>query len=81
MDLTTSPRYFDISVTTGVYKQGVPVKTKVNMVPCTRDHWAKLGNQTNNFFQLYRMQHCLCPPLDFNVELQGKFTFSEFKDL
>lgn len=81
MDLVTAPHYLDIQVFTGIYKQGVPVRTAVKMEPCTHAHWAKLGNQTDNFYQLYRMWQCLCPPLDFIVELEGKFTFPELKDL
>ena len=81
MDLTTNPRYFDIKVQQCTYRQGVVGCAPVTMEKCTRAHWAKLGNLTENFFELYRMSESLCPSLGFNVDLQGRFSFPEFKDL
>ena len=84
INLSSSTRYFDITLTNRVtekYANGTTSKTRnsVTLEPCTLAHWQGVSESITKSYSTLGFQEWLCPPLSHNVDIQGKFTSNLFK--
>lgn len=79
-NLSDSKRYFDIILSTQVFRYGNQTQEIFHkMQPCEYDQWAKVNNIGAQSYNDADISGFLCPSNDANAELQGKFTSESFK--
>lgn len=76
-DLGSGPRYFDITLTIIHTQNGAMAGiTNVPMEGCTANHWSMLPDVAERFDKLGGSKW-LCPPMNFDLPLQGIYTSPE----
>jgi len=83
IDLSSSQRYFDISLTNRTYtKNGtntIKTTTTIPLTPCTIDKWSGVSDSIKSSYSKLSFSQWLCPPNGTVFPLQGKFTSNIFK--
>ena len=84
INLSASQRYFDITLTSRItekHSNGTTTKIRnsVSLEPCSLSHWQGVSESITNSYSNLNFQEWLCPPLNYTVEMQGKYTSNLFK--
>lgn len=74
IDLSSSQRYFDISLETISVANNVKSTTKVSLEPCAIDQWSGISDQITFAYSSLGFKQWLCPPKGYNFPLEGKKT-------
>lgn len=80
LNLNDNKRYFD--VLTGLYsgEAGQFAYKELELVPCTREHWASLPDLVKNF-DSQGIAFWMCPPLGASFDIYGKLTSENFQQI
>ena len=84
INLGASQRYFDISLinrSTQKFSNGSKVKIKdyIALEPCTLAHWQGVSESITNSFTTLSFSEWLCPPVNYSLTMQGKYTSNMFQ--
>ena len=55
-------------------------QSHIAMVPCTKEHF-RFTTETENIYNLYNMSTALCPPLNYEFNIQGKLTSNVYNEI
>jgi hypothetical protein len=79
-NLSSPVRYFDVLLHLDVEHAGISTPVPVDLVACTREHWASMPDLVGNFEKL-QVGGWLCPAIGSQYDIRGKYTSDLYQDL
>jgi hypothetical protein len=79
-NLSSPVRYFDVYMSLFIGGGGSQVPLQLNLVQCTKEHWASMPDVVGKFDKL-RMSAWLCPPIGAEYNIIGKLTSEKYQQI